>query len=214
MPQYEYFRGYPRRFERARRSYIRWAVAVVGPLFLLALLGTACAAFALSELRSGIEIARLVALALLTAYFGMILWLSLHIARETSIVPYFKTELGGIHTFAQGHAVAQSCQALDAMALENGLSPLSAFGFNDDLAGEPLVWHPAANGLVTISGLLSVLRDRPQSLKRQEQLVRELTAIRDALQKASDREVPFCLLLRCGDVTSSVEWERRQGTCF
>ena len=91
---------------------------------------------------------------------------------------------------------------------------MSAFGFNDDLAGESLIWHEPEAGLRTISGLVSVLRQGSDRSHIDKQLIEELTAIEEALRKASDRGVLFCLLLRVGDGTSGREWEQRQGSCF
>lgn len=213
-PRFEYFRGYPARFAGERRTAIRWTLSFIGPLFLLALFGSICAAYAVSVFRGGKGSLLLCGLLGLAAYFGLILVLGLRVAAQTTIVPYFQKPLGDIHTFAQGHAVARSCQALDGLAAGLGLTPLSAFGFNDDLAGETVNWHPPAQGLATISGLLAALRDHPETIPRQDRLIKELTAIEHALQKAVACDVPFCLLLRTADVTSSLEWERRQGTCF
>ena len=45
-------------------------------------------------------------------------------------------------------------------------------------------------------------------------LVADLERMARALTRASERQIPFCLLLRHTSVTSSREWEVRKGTCF
>jgi hypothetical protein len=55
-----------------------------------------------------------------------------YLADETKIVPYFRQRLGDIDTFTRGHAIARSCQVLDDLAIQSGITPISAFGFNDD----------------------------------------------------------------------------------
>jgi hypothetical protein len=213
-PQFEYYRGYPARFRKDRRRAIVCGLIWPGSLFLLALAGLACAAYVVGTSSSAAAIWRLIGLGLLTSFFGVGLVVVLRIKARTMIVPYFKTALGDICTFAQGYVVARSCQALDELALQNGLTPLSAYGFNDDWDGEVLTWHPPAQGLATFAGLLNLLAGRPDFFPRQDKLVQELSNIRDALHKAADRDVPFCLLLYSAGGTNSIEWERRQGTCF
>jgi hypothetical protein len=213
-PRFEYFRGYPARFAGERRSAIRGTLGCAGPFFLASWLGFACSVYAFSESAGRVGMWGMLGLLGFAIYFSMILGFAFRVARQTSIVPYFQQEVGDIHSFAQGHAVARSCQMLDELALQLGLTPLSAFSFNDDLAGETVVWHPSGHGLATFSGLLAALHERPNFVPRQDQLFKELTNIVDALKKATNRNIPFSLLLRVGDSTSSLEWERRKGTCF
>ncbi len=160
------------------------------------------------------EIWLLAPVSVLAAFSGWGLWTDLHVERQTTIAPYFQKKLGDIHTFAQGHAIARNCQLLDELALRAGLTPLSAFGFNDDLAGEQLTWHKAEQGLATVAGLLSALKESPDRRTDHEQLLKELAAVHHALQRAFDHGVEFCLLLRTTGFTSGQEWEVRKGSCF
>ncbi|MBI3866267.1 MAG: hypothetical protein HY290_30680 [Planctomycetia bacterium] len=214
VPRFEYFRGYPGRFRRERRKNIGCSLSWNGPFFVAALVGSICTIYAAVEFHGWKEAVQLTVFLGLTAFFGFGLWITLRVASQTTIVPYFQKALGDIDTFAQGHAVARSCQALDALADQLGLTPLSAFGFNDDLAGETVVWHPPAQGLATVAGLVASLKTTESLSPDRDLLIKELSNIEHALQKATDANVPFCLLLRTADVTSAIEWERRQGTCF
>lgn len=60
--------------------------------------------------------------------------------RHIRNIPYFQRSLGAVDTFLIGKALARSLKQLDAVAMEQGVQPISAFGFNDDLRGEALVW--------------------------------------------------------------------------
>ena len=78
--------------------------------------------------------------------------------RYVRIMPYFQRSLGEIDTFLNGKALVRSLKQLDAVAIEQGVQPLSAFGFNDDLRGETLVWYAPEDGLKTIETLLNELK--------------------------------------------------------
>src|SRR5689334_4734723 len=117
-PRFEYFRGYPGRFRRDRRRVVRIALIWPGMIFLTSLAGVAASTFTISvcalqalpethfpqyaagELFGAICL--LLPLTILACWSGWGLWEILHVARATTIVPYFRRELGDIHTFAQG----------------------------------------------------------------------------------------------------------------
>ncbi|MBS0262283.1 MAG: hypothetical protein JSS02_10065 [Planctomycetes bacterium] len=211
---FQYFRGYPARFEEARRQSLTGAWGCCGPVLLISLGCVGFSAWALCQTWGTWELVAVLGFVTWTVLVGSSLIAQVNVAWQTSIVPYFQSEIGGIESFASGYAVARACQSLDALAAELGLLPLSAFGFNDDWAGEQLVWHAPAEGLATCQGLLAALADRPGALPGQERVIRELRRIAAALQKAHEKKIPFCLLLRVGDGTNAMEWEQRQGTCF
>jgi len=213
-PRFEYHRGYPARLRRDERFYRRTGLGCLGPFLLASLVGVAAAVYGMSEHPRWGELLRLFGLAAFTLYFGSMLWDAFHTARHTGIVPYFQQKLGEIQTFIGGLAIAESCQALDELAVQWGLSPLSAFGFNDDFAGEELTWHAPEQGLAAVSGLLSALRARPKLIGKQSQIIEELAAIEHALRIARDRGIPFCLLLYTAGSTNAMEWEQRKGSCF
>jgi hypothetical protein len=129
------------------------------------------------------------------------------VLRHVSVVPYFQSRVGEIETFGNGRHLARAMNGLDDRARSLGVVPLSAFGWNDDLAGESLVWHAPDDGLKTVDALLAEEQLEPG--------VRDdLERIAHALRRAADKRIRFCLLLRHGDVTSGAEWDVRQGTCF
>ncbi|MBV9863958.1 MAG: hypothetical protein JO316_01260 [Abitibacteriaceae bacterium] len=143
---------------------------------------------------------------------------SLDDIRCVAILPYFKkghppagspTVRGD--SFLRGGAVARACTYLDVLARQNGLEPLSSFGFADDLAGETVVWHDAARGLKTVSGLLSILRETPFLGQDTAAALEDLTAWQENLASATELQVPFCLLLRHSSTASGHEMDVRQG---
>jgi hypothetical protein len=209
--RFEYYRGYPSRLRRDERRHRRGGLGCVGPFLLASLLGVATAVYGISEHPRWGELLRLI---VFTFYFGYMLWDAFHTARHSGIGPYFQQRLGDIHTFARGLAIARSCQELDELAVKLGLIPLSTFGYNDDFAGEELTWHAPELGLATVSGLLTALRANPQTIREPVQVIEELAAVERALQIASDRGIPFCLLLYTAGATNSMEWEQRKGSCF
>lgn len=138
--------------------------------------------------------------------------------RHVAILPYFKKghppagspSVQG-DTFLRGQTVARCCTYLDVLAQQNGLKPLSSFGFADDLGQETVIWHDAAQGLATVSGLLSILRQTPFLGQDTQAVVEDLTAWQENLASASQLQVPFCLLLRHGNTASGHEMDVRQG---
>ncbi|MFN0053933.1 MAG: hypothetical protein ACKV0T_17275 [Planctomycetales bacterium] len=213
LHRFEYCDGFPGRFRRDRRETLRWSLGCLGPFLLASLIGGAASTFAYWSHAAPGDLFRTLALGAFVCYFAFLIWRAVAVASETAIVPYFQRPLGGIVTFSGGHRVARSCRRLDELAAQRGLTPLSAYGFNDDLQGEPLNWHPPEQGLATFDGLLAGIYEVADS-DVDKRLVEELTAMRDALEKAVVQRVPFCLLLRVGDSTNAQEWELRQGSCF
>jgi hypothetical protein len=127
-----------------------------------------------------------------------------------SIVPYFDRRVGVTGTFAQGQVVARNCRRLDRLAVDSGVSPVSAFGYADDLRGDTLAWHDPRSGLETVSALIKALDPGGADGK----LVEELSNIRDALQIAVEKGAKFCFILRSGDGTNAQEHMLRKGTFF
>ena len=134
------------------------------------------------------------------------------VIRHACVLPYFERKVGAIDTFCHGQALARSMLPLDDLADSLGVPPLSSFGWSDDLAGEPLIWHAPAAGLATVSALLRSLRDANPA--PDPHLISDLTRLSHALARAAEAEIRFCLLLRHGDSTSGHEWDVREGTCF
>lgn len=131
------------------------------------------------------------------------------------IVPYFESSVGDIDTFCRGGSLARWMDELDALARSRGIHPLSEFGWNDDFAWERLIWHDPGKGLMTVNALLELLRAGGEiGGADRAGVIDDLERIADALAKAGARKTRFCLLLRHGNVTSGLEWEKRRGTCF
>jgi hypothetical protein len=134
--------------------------------------------------------------------------------RYVRIIPYFQRRVGEIDTFLAGEALARRLRCLDRLAAFCGVTPLSEFGFNDDLRNEPLLWHPADHGLQSVHALLSALEEKSDVVEDRAVLVRDLQKLEHALSRAAQQGIPFCLLLRHGNATSGHEWSVRQGTAF
>ena len=135
-------------------------------------------------------------------------------SRYIRIIPYFQRSLGAVDTFLIGKALVRSLKQLDAVAMERGAQPISAFGFNDDLRGETLVWHAPEEGLKTVETLLNELQrlDIPDAIRNG--ILKDLRSWKDALQCASTKNVSFCILLMHGNSTSGHEWDVRKGSAF
>ena len=136
--------------------------------------------------------------------------IDLIMGRNIGIAPYFEEPVGA-NTSAGGREVARSCARLDDLAIEVGATPVSAFGFNDDLSGDVLAWHLPREGLYTVRALIVAIE--PAKTDRDRRLSQELQQIEDALLKAHARETRFCFLIT-HDYTNQLEHEHRQGSFF
>ena len=143
------------------------------------------------------------------------------------VVPYFAESLGDSECYFHGHAVARNCEELDRLADRIGTRRLSSFGFNDDLKGETLTWHPADVGLESVTELLDHLSELPVSghsdnaADSDNVADRDLTELADdlgrfesALHSAVERNVKFCLVLLHSISTDEREHDMRKGYFF
>ena len=131
-------------------------------------------------------------------------------AARCRIVPYFARELGAYPgpssaAFGHGHALYRESAALERLAGALGVRPLSAFGFGDDLYGQPVRWSPASDGLRTAGALRGDPSLGPG-------VAGDLDALTAALRVAAEQGVEFALLLRVGggDLQSAAVFEPRQ----
>ena len=128
------------------------------------------------------------------------------------IVPYFQARLGldASSPFSRGAALARHCRSLDELGTRLGVAPISAFGFNDDAAGERVTWYLSSAGLETVVALKNHL----QTAAHDEELLRDLAALEAALEEAAKQEVSFCFILRPGrdEFISPPEMDRREGS--
>jgi hypothetical protein len=206
--------GYPERYWLDMATTLR-RTTVVLLLAVAAAVGTTFYAIAADgaheEAAAGCAV--LADVVFILVLFGSVLGIPTAL-RRASVVPYFDRAVGEIETFAHGYALARHLGELDTDAFALGMTPLSAFGWNDDLNGETLVWHDADAGLKTVNALLA--RVQGEDLARADQLnvADDLKRMSHALARAATKGARFCLLLRYCDATNGQEWEVRKGTCF
>jgi len=130
---------------------------------------------------------------------------------RVTVLPYFEREVGDIDTFLAGEGLLWHSRALDEVAVQCGVTPLSAFASGDDLIrGELVCWFEAAEGLRTTERLLEA--DVAGTLSTG--VVTDLERLRDALRRASDQGIRFGLLVREGSYASGHEMSLRRGSFF
>ncbi len=137
-----------------------------------------------------------------------------YMVQHAHVVPYFDKKVGEIDTFCHGQSLARHGTALDEAARSLGVTPLSAFGWNDDMDHEKVEWHEPSEGLKTVNALLLVVQRGELAWVDQEAIAADLKRVAHALTRAEERAIQFSLLLRHEGGTSGLEWEARQGTCF
>jgi len=129
------------------------------------------------------------------------------------IVPYFAREMGPYPStmsmaFTHGHELYRHSAALERAACAMGVTPLSAFGFGDDLYAQRVHWSAAADGLQTVTTLHGAAMADTATPRG---LVDDLDALASALRAAAEQGVDFALLLRVGggDLQSAAVFEPR-----
>jgi hypothetical protein len=146
--------------------------------------------------------------------FVIVAWLSWRrILDQTCVrlVPYFEKKVGNINTWLSGKSLLLQSRRLDEMALQLGVHPLSEFASGDDMIpSEDLKWFAPQEALKTIERLLE-----PEAAKSLPQdVISELSQVREALDIAHSRNIRFCFLLREGLSASGAEMEQRKGSFF
>ncbi|MBX3435743.1 MAG: hypothetical protein KF847_20690 [Pirellulales bacterium] len=145
--------GYPPRYHDTVRRSWRFSLWLASLTLLVA--GLAVVATLYLNLPAVFAAAAL-AVCLLFGLFGNVM--SLIDVRSVRLTPYFQRTVGEIETFLSGKALARNLRFLDDRAVQQGVEPLSSFGFADDLLGETPVWRQPAEGLRTCRALLEGLR--------------------------------------------------------
>ena len=149
-----------------------------------------------------------------SALFLMFVWSAVAGYRDqfrVRVLPYFERPVGGTDTWLAGESLVWHSRALDEIAVQCGVTPLSAFASGDDLVvGEVLQWFEPADALRTVERLLEA--DVAVSLP--VGVVSDLERLRDALRLASAAGVRFCLLVREGSFANGHEMSVRKGTFF
>jgi hypothetical protein len=141
---------------------------------------------------------------------------SYHYVRVT---PYFDSKvlaskIGWIDTYCSGQHLARHVLELDELARALGVTPLSEFGWNDDMCGEALVWHDSAIGLKSVNAILAHLHGEEFLDGEQIGVIDDLKRIADALSRTHQAGIRFCLILQHGDATNAMEHEQRKGSFF
>lgn len=197
---------------------------LVGLVFAMQGAGAASINFAKAQtVGAGVSAAVLIGISLfLVAYFVQVLrfWLS----APARLVPYFERPLGGTKwgafkktigtldfkvssepldtatwgAFRRGFALAHGLDVLERRASQLGVTPLSAFGFGDDVLGQIVVWHSASAGLQTVRALIASSHREALGLN----LLEDLHALEVALQMAEAAALRFAIVVRIG----SDEW--------
>jgi hypothetical protein len=202
--------GYPERHWRFVRQTFRRVVRT--ELILLATVAGAIAVHGWLVDRA--ELAVAIAVVIFVCYQLVMVATLNEVLRHASVVPYFSRRVGEITTFSSGANLARHVDGLDELARVHAVPPLSAFGWNDDLEGEQVVWHPSAVGLKTVNVLLLALEQEETGWDDRGATIADLKQVAHALERADAQGIPFSFLLRHSTVTNGQEWDARQGTCF
>lgn len=200
----------PYYLQRARRKWRGYALTV-------ALAGTATAFFAYRAIfGSGVMEFALGS----SAGFLFLLWVGYTMGvSRVRLALYLEDQVPGAPIWSE--VLARHCVALDKIALGAGLTPLSDFGFGDDLNNEMIVWHAPEHGLQAISGLVQELESRcfsADSLPAEEAMViaeadaiiADLESVRDRLLDACKSQTRFCFIFH-EDAINGIEIEMRKG---
>ncbi len=132
--------------------------------------------------------------------FGFILadWVTWPLRVRSRIVPYFSRQVGAAGgdaaaAFSRGHGLHREAAVLDRLAARLGVTPLSAFGFEDERCGQQVRWHAAADLLESVAALRARAGPELGAETRED-----LETLARVLQIASGSGVEVSLLLRLG----------------
>ncbi len=150
--------------------------------------------------REGRSAGHLVLFGVFTVFFGWAfgLWLLGPFLFRPRIVPCFARELGPyggetMTAFRRGRALYRESAAVDRLAENLGVKPLSAFGFGDDYYEQEIRWHPASEGLTTIEALQRGLASLTVTSRG---VAEDLQALASVVRTAAEQGVDFSLVLR------------------
>lgn len=170
---------------------------------------------------------RVIAPAAAALYLWYVVRTILHYARmQVRAVPYFEQKRfrsgdpsrpvaeESRRAFRAGAGIAADLQQLDDLARQEGVTPLSSFGFGDDLFHQPPQWTEITEGMRSLDALIARTKDPEIARSLQGPTVGDLQTLSAALEKVRATQQRFSLLLRYGadDFISGVEMEKRIGT--
>jgi len=135
-------------------------------------------------------------------YLAYIFWVAREYSRmRPRIVPYVKhfrthkpsqaTTEASQRAFRSGFGIAADLLRLDESARKLGVPPLSSFGFGDDLLRQPPQWTDPAEGLRTLTALISNMCDVVSNTT-----ITDLETLLAALEKARETQDKFSLIGR------------------
>jgi hypothetical protein len=199
---------------RRRWSWIPWTYPIG---FVLSGIGLAAIVPDYRELGSPLFTVAFFAVFFLQFGWLVVAWWSLPYRLTPRIVPYFARELqphGGSTTpaFLRGRGLYTELVALDELAAALGVTPLSAFGFEDDYFDQEIRWHPATEGLRSVEALRQGLDARLLAAKG---VTADLDVLAEALRIAAEKDVAFSLILRLqkkDSLQAVMSREMRQGS--
>lgn len=211
MPtRYRYFRGYPHGYRAAVLSQVGCTLGCL-PFTLLPLYA---AVFYWNVLHGHWRLGPTVGLVLSGLMFLWFVCMLCSLGPKPRILPFFERYVGQTDTWLSGEALARNCRALDEAAAAHGLVPLSEFGYEEAPPGEESEWRDASRGVETARGLAQLVGRLPRLVDDPAHVQVELELLEDALAKASDRGIRFCLHLRCSDFVCPAEITARKGSYF
>jgi hypothetical protein len=216
---YQYYKDFPERHRRQQLRCVAWSTGCLIPFLGLSGAGVLVYGTLLAYMPSWVFVLGLLFFVSVLFYFVKSLAGSIRDDLTGRIVPYFKEHVGlkGLDAaFWSGEELARNCRQLDQLAEKHGVSALSSFGYCDDRSGERLTWHNTADGIETISSLEAHLSEieRDRTAREGSAILDELKRMRNALAKAGDKNIPFCLILRNGldRFISPMEMDQRKGS--
>lgn len=131
-----------------------------------------------------------------------------------AIYPYFEKSVGDIHTYGSGISIARRINLLDNIAKEANLQAISSFGYKDNWKNKRLEWYNAKEVLPTITGLLDMIKKKPDIVDDSANITNELGKIYNAITKAEELDIKCCFVMNFSGYTNGLEHEKREGSFF
>jgi hypothetical protein len=133
-------------------------------------------------------------------------------ARVVRLVPYFRESVPGPFTLTRGRALLRASGVLEQIARGRGVAPLTEFLGEDPLAGGSVEWHEAGRAVATLDALIAALPDHRASIPDYENVMTDCREWRARMAEASERGVPFFVMMRAGNTISGHEMSLRGGS--